>query len=423
MTEETRLNDKQNLIFPENFLIGTSTSAHQTEGNNVNSDWWDFERAPGTPVFEPSGDACDSYHRYLEDIQLVSAFGLNSYRFSIEWARIEPAEGAFSAAELAHYRRMIQACRDNGITPVVTFHHFTLPRWLDQQGGFLSPRFAELFERYCDHSAKALGDLIGWACTINEPEAAGDAGWVVGVHPPGIRGDHDSMWKVVANVLDAHKRGAAAIRRHTNAPVGVTLAFQDMQYEDGATPGHTPWEDNARVSEKFLEASADDEFVGLQTYTRVVFGPEGQRGPGLQPEKKHESVEDDGTTQTGWEFYPQALRGTIRRTWELSDGKPILLTENGIATAVDEKRTAFIDHALRAVHQSLAEGIDVRGYLYWSLLDNYEWSGGYKPTFGLVSVNRTTFERIPKPSGFWLGNVAKTKTLPAEPIMWPPAGQ
>jgi len=408
------------LRFPHGFLIGAATSAYQTEGNNTNTDWWEFERGPTTPVYEPSGDACDSYHRYGEDMRLVRDFGLNAYRFSVEWARIEPAEGHFSTAELAHYRRMIDTCRELGITPVVTFHHFALPRWLDREGGFLSPRFAQLFERYCDRTAQALGDRTEWICTINEPEGAGDAGWVVGVHPPGIKGDTASMWRVVENVLDAHQKGAAAIRRHTDARVGITLAFQDMQYEDGATPGQTPWEDNARVSERFLAASAADEFVGLQTYTRIRFGPEGMRGPGLQPEKKNESMETPLTTQVGWEFYPQALRGTIHRTAQLSDGKPILLTENGIATLIDEKRAAFIDAALRTVHECLQDGIDVRGYLYWSLLDNFEWSAGFKPKFGLVAVNRETFVRTPKNSGFFLGRVAQHGALTTKPIAWPP---
>lgn len=413
--------DSQMLRFPDDFIFGAATSAHQTEGNNVNSDWWDFERKAGTPVREPSGDACDSYHRYREDIAIVRDFGLQAYRFSIEWARIEPAEGYFSNAELAHYRRMIEACREAGIIPVVTFHHFTLPRWLDAEGGFLSPRFVELFERYCDHTAKALGDLIGWACTINEPEGAGDAGWVVGVHPPGIVGDIDSMWTVADNVFAAHRRGAAAIRRHTDAPVGVTLALQDIQYVRGAEPGSSPWENNTRVSDRFMEASAEDEFVGIQTYTRIVIGPEGVRGPGLQPDKKNDIVETDWTTMTGWELYPEALRGTIHRAARISGGKPILLTENGIATMDDPKRTYFIDKALRTVHECLEEGIDVRGYLYWSLLDNYEWSGGYQPQFGICAVDRETFERTPKPSGFYLGKAAQSRALAQEPIAWPPA--
>ena len=407
--------------FSDGFLIGASTSAHQTEGNNVNTDWWDFELAPGTPVSEPSGDACDSYHRYPEDIELLSDFGLQAYRFSVEWARIEPVEGAFSRAELAHYRRMLQACQARAVTPVVTFHHFTLPRWLTAEGGFLSPRFVPLFERYCDRVAAALGDLMTWACTINEPEGAGDAGWVVGVHPPGVRGDNETMWKVAEQVVQAHHRGAAAIRRHTDALVGVTLAYQDMQYEEGATPGGSPWENNTRVSERFLAESGDDDFVGIQTYTRIRFGPEGMRGPGLEPDKKNERTETDSTTQVGFEFYPRALYNTLRRATQLTGAKPMLITENGIATDNDQKRIAFVDAALRSVAQCLAEGIDVRGYLYWSLLDNFEWSGGYRPKFGLIAVDRQTFRRTPKPSGAFLGEIARTRTLPAIPVPWPPS--
>lgn len=408
------------LRFPRGFLFGSSTAGHQIEGNNTNTDWWVFEHEEGTPVHEPSGDANDSYHRYREDVELVRSFGLNSYRFSLEWSRIEPAEGFFSRAELAHYRRIIQACHDAGLTPVVTFSHFTIPRWLYEKGGYINDRFPELFERYCDRAAAALGDLIGWACTINEPEGPGDTGWVLGVHPPGIRGDREGADRVTENLLEAHRRGAAAIRRHSEAPVGVTLAFQDMQYEDGATPGNTPWEENARVSERFLLASEDDEFVGIQTYTRIVHGPEGQRGPGLQPEKKNDQAETETTTMVGWEIYPQALRGTIKRAAELTNGKPILLTENGIATEVDQKRVHYIDGALRAVHAALAEGYDVRGYLYWSLLDNYEWSAGFLPKFGLAAVDRETFERHPKPSGYWLGAVAQSGELRGEPVPWPP---
>lgn len=409
--------------FPDGFLFGAATAAQQVEGNNINSDWWEFERRPGTPVYEPSGDACDSYHRYRQDIQLVADFGLDAYRFSIEWARVEPVEGTFSGAELAHYRRMLATCHELGIVPILTFHHFSLPRWLGDQGGFLSTRFPALFQRYCGRVAEALGDLIGWACTINEPEAAGDAGWMIGVHPPGIKGDIESARRVTDNVFEAHQLAVGAIHDHSPTPVGVTLALQDMQYEDGATPGDTEWENNARLSERFLRACEKDDFVGLQTYTRIRFGPEGERGPGLHPEDKNKSLESDTTTQVGWEFYPRSVSGTIRRAATVAGGKPILLTENGIATLNDDKRIAFIDGALRAVHECLSDGIDVRGYVHWSLLDNYEWSGGFIPKFGLCEVDRATFARRPKRSGYWFGAVARRRGLPAEPVAWPPEGR
>ncbi|WP_410614583.1 glycoside hydrolase family 1 protein [Amycolatopsis sp. lyj-109] len=412
---------KRPLRFPDGFLIGASTAGHQTEGNNTNSDWWEFEHRPGSPVHEPSGDACDSYHRYPEDIGLVAGFGLNAYRFSVEWPRLEPAEGMFSRAETAHYRRMLAACHEHGIVPVVTYNHFTLPLWLQRRGGFAADDFPQLFQRFCAHVTRTLGDLIGWAVTINEPEGAGDAGYVLGIHPPGRVGDRELAHRVADNVLTAHRLGVKAIHDHGSMPAGVSLALQDMQYEDGATPGKTEWELNALISERYIEAAQEDDFVGLQTYTRIRFGPEGERGPGLHPENKNGLVETDDTTQVGWEFYPEALDGTIRRVHRVSGGKPILLTENGIATTHDPKRVAFMDRALRAVHTCLADGIDVRGYLHWSLLDNYEWSGGFEPTFGLVAVDRQTFARRPKESAYWLGDVARSRCLPAEPVTWPPA--
>jgi beta-glucosidase len=398
-------------IFPEGFLFGTAQSAHQVEGGNVNSDWWAWEHAPGTPCVEPSGDACDVYHRYRDDVALMAGLGLNAFRFSIEWARIEPEEGEFSAAALDHYRRVLVDCREHGLAPIVTFHHFTLPRWLQAKGGFLHDRFPVLFERYCERAAATLGNLMTYACTINEPEGLGEGGFLLGVNPPGRKGDIEAMWRVAENLLEAHRRGAAAIRARGRVPTGVTLALPDLQYEDGATPGEDHVELNSRVSDRFLELARDDDFIGVQTYTRNRFGPEGPRGPhvewgrGIPPEAAE-------TTQLGQEFYPQALGNTIRRAWLAAGGTPILVTESGIGTAFDEKRIRFVDAAMREVLACLAGGIEVRGYLYWSLLDNFEWSLGYGPTFGMVAVDRKTFARHPKPSAHWFGQVARSRALP-----------
>ena len=397
--------------FPEGFLFGTAQSAHQVEGGNINSDWWAWEHAPGTPCVEPSGDACDFYHRYGDDIALMAGLGLNALRFGIEWARIEPEEGEFSRATLDHYRRVLVSCREHGLEPIVTFHHFTLPRWLQAKGGFLFDGFPALFERYCRRSAGALGDLIAYACTINEPEGLGEGGFVLGVNPPGRKGDIDSMWRVAGNVLEAHRRGAAAIRAQAGIPTGVTLALPDLQYEHGATPGEQPVELNARVSDQFFELARDDDFVGVQTYTRNRFGPEGPRGPHVEWGKAlpRETAE---TTQLGQEVYPHALGNTIRRAWQRTSGTPILVTESGIATAFDEKRISYVDAAMREVLACLAAGIEVGSYLYWSLLDNFEWSLGYGPTFGMVAVDRQTFARRPKPSAHWFGEVARARALP-----------
>jgi beta-glucosidase len=401
--------------FPEGFLFGGAVSAHQVEGGNVNSDWWWWEHLEATPVHEPSGDACDFYHRYREDVEMLAGVGLNAFRFSIEWARIEPADGEFSRAALDHYRRMLQACRESGVMPIVTFHHFTLPRWLQEAGGFASDRFPSLFERYCDRAAAALGDLIGVACTINEPQGLGSSGYLLGINPPGHTDDREGAQKTVDNLLEAHRTGSAAIRSRAGIPVGVTLAMPDIQYEDGAQPGSSSLEVESRVIDWFLELARADDFIGVQTYTRFRIGPDGPRSPGHDwSDLTREVAETETTTQMGYEDYPQALGGAIRRAAKSCPGVPVLVTENGIATAHDERRIAYMKAALGEVQGCLADGIDVRSYLYWSWLDNFEWGFGYVPRFGLVAVDRQTFARSPKPSAAWLGKVARSRSLPAE---------
>jgi beta-glucosidase len=400
--------------FPDGFLFGASVSAHQVEGGNTNSDWWWWEHLEATPVHEPSGDACDFYHRYREDVALLSGIGLNAFRFGIEWARIEPAEGEFSRAALDHYRRVLETCHEHRVLPMVTFHHFTLPKWLQDAGGFAADRFPALFERYCDRAAAALGDLIGIACTINEPQGLGSSGYLLGINPPGHTDDRDGAQRAVDNLLEAHKVGAAAIRSRARIPVGVTLALPDIQYEDGAQPGESSLEVESRVNDWFLELARKDDFVGVQTYTRFRIGPDGPRSPGHDwSDTTRELTETDETTQMGYEYYPQALGAAIRRAAKTCPGIPILVTESGIATAYDERRIAFMDAALREVQACLAEGIDVRSYMYWSWLDNFEWAFGYAPTFGLVAVDRESFARHPKPSAAWLGAVARNRALAA----------
>jgi beta-glucosidase len=296
---------------------------------------------------------------------------------------------------------------------MVTFHHFTVPRWLHERGGLGAEDFPSLFERYCHQSARALGDLIGYACTINEPQGLGSSGWMLGVNPPGHTDDREGAQKATDNLLEAHRLGGAAIRSHAGIPVGVTLALPDIQYEDGAGPGDTSLELESRVNDWFFELARQDDFIGVQTYTRFRIGPEGPRSPGHDwSDTTRELTERDEITEMGYEYYPQALGGAIRRAHQSCPGVPILVTESGIATAFDEKRIAYIETAMREVQACLADGIDVRGYLYWSLLDNFEWSFGYAPAFGLVAVDRSTFVRRPKPSLAWLGAVAKARQLP-----------
>jgi beta-glucosidase len=384
--------------FPDGFVWGTATAAHQIEGGNVNNDWWDFEHDPASGCVDVSGDACDSFNRYPEDIALVAALGFGAYRFSLEWSRIEPAEGEFSGVALDHYRRMAEVCHEHGVLPVVTFHHFTHPRWLAAAGAWEAPDAPELFARFCERATARLGDVIGIACTLNEPNVVATMGWRLGVFPPGVR-DRARREAVNRALVAAHRKGTDAIRSGPGEfPVGLTLSMSDYQL----LPGGEEWLERVRrpSEDVFLEATQGDDYVGVQTYSRTRMGPDGLLGPELGVP----------VTQMGYEVWPAALEATIRRATEMT-GLPVYVTENGIGTDDDEQRIEFVGGALAGVGRCLDDGIDVRGYFYWSLLDNFEWVLGYQPTFGMVAVDRSTFERRPKPSSKWLGAVARANAL------------
>lgn len=395
------------------FLWGVATAPHQIEGNNLNADLWLAEQVKPTIFHEPSGDACDSYHRYEEDIALVAELGFNSYRFGIEWARIEPFPGQFSFAELDHYRRMLEACHAHGLVPVVTFNHFTAPRWFAARGGFTQADAADLFARYAGIATERLGDLIGMALTFNEANIRRIVSLLLG-SPEALQlidamfaecarlSGSDQYWSMVFSpygeaesiMVDAHTRASAAMKAGPgDFPVGLTLSMQDVQ---GIGEGNQAEALNQVLYGPWLEVAADCDFVGVQTYTRIRVGPEGR------------IPIDEGAerTDTGFEFYPAALGGAIRFAHKRI-GRPIYITENGIATMDDSRRIAFIDGSMAALKECVDEGIDVRGYIHWSLLDNFEWFEGYAKKYGLVEVDQNSFERRPKPSARHLGAIAR----------------
>lgn len=387
------------LNFPEGFTWGTATAAHQVEGGNWNSDWWAWEHAPDTPCEEPSGDACDHVFRYPDDVALLADLGFDAYRFSVEWARVEPEEGEFSKQWLDHYRRVAATCREHGVTPVATLHHFTSPRWLDADGSWENPATAERFARYAGRVSSHLGDLLGSVCTINEPNVVALYGYRVGVFPPG-RASTEARSAAIDTFVAGHRKAVDAVRDEApGVPVGLTLSMADYQAVDGGEARLEAY--RSRMEDVFLEALGGDDFVGVQTYTRERIGPEGR----LPPE---EGVE---TTLMGYEFWPQALEATIRRAHDVTGGLAVVVTENGIGTDDDGRRVAYVTRALQGVHRCIEDGIDVGGYFSWTLLDNFEWVFGYRPTFGLVAVDRRTMERTPKPSAAWLGAIARSNAL------------
>lgn len=387
--------------FPDGFFWGSAVAAHQVEGNNWASDWWAWEHAPGTPCVEPSGDACDFYHRYREDIALLAALGHQVFRFSVEWARVEPEEGEFSRAALAHYRRVLGACHDVGIVPMVTLHHFTSPRWFTERGGWERAENVPFFGRYAQRVVRALGDLMPYVCTVNEPNIVATLGYLAGLFPPGRR-DREARHRANANFIAAHHLAVEAVKSGPgNVQVGLTLAMTDYQAVPG---GEERLRDiRAVMHDVFLDAVAADgsDFIGVQTYTRQRIGPDGALGP--EP-----GVE---TTQMGYEFWPEALEACVREA-AARTRKPVIVTENGIGTADDSRRIAYIETALRGLHRAIQDGVDVRGYIHWSAMDNFEWTRGYGPTFGLIAVDRETLARRPKPSAYWYAGVIRRNGLP-----------
>lgn len=393
--------------FPPAFLWGASTAPHQIEGNNLNSDFWANEgRIPG---MERSGDACDSYHRYREDMRLLADAGLNAYRFGIEWARIEPLPGLVSRAELAHYRRMIETALELGLTPVVTLHHFTSPLWFAEEGGWLGNRAVDRFRTYVETVAPIL-EGVEWVVTMNEPNMlaimvgmarafqnpqAGEEWQSPTLDNEGPRPQLPAPDVVIGQrLVEAHQAARTVLHERTDAKVGWTVANRAFVARPGAENNKRDleyvWED------LYLAGSRGDDFVGVQSYSSQWVDLDG-----IEPHPQHPD-----NTLVGTAYRPDALGIAVRHTAEVTGGLPILVTENGIATGDDARRIAYTGEALEHLGKAIADGVDVRGYLHWSLLDNYEW-GHWAPTFGLVEVDRETFERRPKPSLFWLGETAR----------------
>ncbi|KDQ69296.1 glycoside hydrolase family 1 protein [Streptomyces halstedii] len=389
--------------FPDGFLWGASTAAHQIEGNNTDSDWWVKEHTAGTHIQEPSLDACDSYHRWREDMDLLAGLGFTDYRFSVEWARVEPVEGRFSRAELAHYRRMVEGAIARGLRPMVTLHHFTVPQWFEERGGWTAEGATELFARYVAACAPVISEGVSHVCTINEPNMiavmAGQAKrGDIGFPPAGLPTPDDETTRAV---IAAHHAAVREIRAlDAGIQVGWTVANQVYQARPGAEAVTAAYRQPRE--DVFIEAARGDDWIGVQSYTRTEIGPDG-------PVPAAEGVE---RTLTQWEYYPAAVGHALRHTAEvIGPDMPLIVTENGIATADDTRRVDYYTGALDEVAAAVQDGLNVQGYLAWSALDNYEW-GSFAPTFGLIAVDRETFERTARPSALWLGSLGRSRELP-----------
>lgn len=423
--------------FPEGFLLGAATAAHQVEGNNTNSDCWAQEQMPHSTYKEKSGPACDHYHRYAEDIRLMKEAGLNAYRFSIEWARIQPEEGVFDEEQIEHYRQVIRCCRENGLEPVVTLFHFSSPVWLIRKGGWEADSVVEDFANYAAYVIRALGSELRYVCTINEAnmglqvaaiarrytmmakKAAAASGKEGGGVQMGL-----NMQAMMENMkrqaeenaaafgtpqphcfnlggsehsdlltMQCHQAAKKAIKAlYPEIQVGLTLSLHDLQPAPGGEErAEAVW---AEEFTHYLPYIQGDDFLGVQNYTRTLIGPE------------EDLPVPDGAerTQMGYEYYPEALEHVLRAVAKEFHGD-LIVTENGLSCDDDARRVAFIRTATDGVARCIADGLPVKGYFYWSLLDNFEWQMGYQMRFGLVAVDRATMERTPKESLRVLGSL------------------
>jgi beta-glucosidase len=389
--------------FPEDFLFGSSTAAHQVEGGNVNNDWWAWEHAPGTPAVEPSGDAIDQYHRYDEDFALLASLGQQAHRVSLEWSRIEPAPGEWSRAALEHYRRVLGSLADHGLTAFVTLNHFTLPAWLAERGSWLAPDAVDRFEAYCERVGAHLGDLMPYACTINEPQIVALFGYLHGDFPPGER--NPVKWRrVTRRFVEAHEAALRALKAGRGEPLaGICLqmpAFEPARDEPACVARHD--ELRREMTEIYLDGLQGD-YVGVQYYSRMRVDPAAVSG--FAPAPAGEPL-----TQMGWEIHPEGLYAAIAQA--AGSGLPVVVTENGIATADDAQRIAYVRDHLAQVKRALEDGVDVRGYLYWSAFDNFEWNHGYLPQFGMIGVDRDRdLARVVRPSARAYGKLARSGRL------------
>ncbi|MBI3286861.1 MAG: glycoside hydrolase family 1 protein [Chloroflexi bacterium] len=419
------------LAFPKGFLWGTATSAHQVEGNNDNNDWWDWEQIPGhIRDGHRSGRACDHWNRFEEDFDLARSMGQNAHRFSLEWSRIEPREGQWSRQAIEHYRRVLAALHARDMEPLVTLHHFTNPRWLSNDGGWENPRTIDLFERYVRKVVEELGDSVRLWITLNEPTVVPTLGYLLGRWPPGVKSLRRAL-RVMANMIRAH--GAAYRAIHQLRPEArVSVAYNMILFEPlrPSFPADR-WVAQVRdyfFNRLFLFALIDGrlrfplgrgqhlpemrrslDFIGLNYYYRhrMAFDP---RRPGELFGRSVPPVawEEDLPWWVG-DIYPQGL---YRFLLELAGlGIPIYVTENGLLERGDRLRPAYILTHLAAAYRALAAGVPVRGYFYWSLIDNFEWADGFTARFGLVHVDFSSQRRRLKKSGELYREIARANGI------------
>jgi beta-glucosidase len=425
--------------FPPDFLWGTATAAHQVEGGNHLNDWWDWEQGPGRIRDGQSSDpACDHYHRFEADFDVLAGLHQNAHRLSIEWSRIEPRPGEFSATELQHYRQVLGALHARHMTPMVTLFHYTLPQWLARQGGWENPQTPDLFARFCDRAAEALGDLTPFWCTLNEPTGAVYQGYILGAWPPGER-DFNRGVVVLSHLLRAHWLAYERLKaRWPQAQVGLA---HHLRIFDPLRPWHPADRAIAALYQRTFNGTLlrslrngrpafplnrvghahgparSQDYLGLNYYTRNLV----RFNPRARLELYGELMVRRGAPRSdqGFEIYPHGLYRWLRQL--KAERLPVYITENGVADAADRLRPRFLVEHLQAALRGLNADVPLRGYFHWSCFDNFEWADGYSLKFGLASCDLKTQERRLRRSGTLYGEICRTGRLPTAAAVpaWP----
>lgn len=414
------MRDKPKLKFPKKFLWGAATAAHQVEGKTHNQ-WsvWELENAKSkaaqaeyhyddvpswprikhqakTPSNYVSGQAADHYNRYEEDFDLLQKMNMNAFRFSIEWSRVEPEEGGWNVEAVEHYKQYVRELKRRGIEPVVTLFHFTLPVWFTAKGGFEKRRNVHHFVDFSERIIRELGTDIRYVITINEPEVYAYESYRLGNWPPNKTGFY-SWWRVMNNLAYAHKKAATAIRG-VNRRYKVSIAKNSIYFY----PGDNAW--LSRVSAHIMQYFQDDyllrkvvkhcDFLGVNYY-------QSNRVYGYRIHNPEQRVSD-----LGWDLSPADIQYVLERLHDKYH-LPMLITENGLADAEDTERQWWLTQTMIGLQKAMDDGVDVHGYLHWSLLDNFEWDKGKWPQFGLIAVDYKTQERTLRPSAVWFGKIIK----------------
>ncbi len=404
--------------FPEGFLWGAATSAHQVEGGNRWNDWWQAELEGRVPY--ASGEACRHWELYESDFDLAASWGHNAHRFSVEWSRIEPEQGQWDPEALAHYADVVRALRARGMEPLVTLHHFTNPQWFAASGGWLRRDAPTLFARYVDRVGDVLGADVRYWVTINEPTVYVIHGFVTGEWPPHARGAWAKAMRVLFGMARAHVAAYRALHAHDpGARVGFAHSTSWIVPCDASRRRDrlAAWLRDLALHRLFLRligwssSGRPLDFLGINYYARTIVRS-GRGGLGRLLGKKclgGHHLDRGPFSDAGWEVYPAGLEHSLARFSRL--GIPLIVTENGVATRDERLRWQYLQQHLQALGRAVARGIPVDGYLFWTLLDNFEWAMGTKARYGLAAVDFATQSRSPRPAARLLAAVCRTNSL------------